>query len=132
MIIRQLLTPRTTDRIATTYTSEATRLHVTITQSSGYTALIDPMGPDTALLHDCVTHFPDFEETTPISIADTPDYRKLVQSLTARKQAQAKYLVGLEMLSEMNDDDSEAWIPESVIRHRIIMKPRKRLIVKVT
>jgi hypothetical protein len=67
-----------------------------------------------------------------LSITDTPNYRKLVQTLTAKKQAQTKYVVGLDMLSEVDDDDAATWIPESVKRHKVIMKPRKRLMVRVT
>jgi hypothetical protein len=36
------------------------------------------------------------------------------------------------MLSEIDDDDSATWVPESVIHHRVITKPRKRLMVEVT
>jgi hypothetical protein len=52
--------------------------------------------------------------------------------LTAKKQAQAKYVVGLEMISKAEDDDDPTWITEYVTKHKVIMKPRKRLMVRVT
>jgi hypothetical protein len=64
-------------------------------------------------------------------ITDTPDYRKLVQSLSAKRQAQAKYIVGLDMLFELDNDDAATWIPELVTHHRVIMKPCKQLMVRV-
>jgi hypothetical protein len=36
------------------------------------------------------------------------------------------------MLYEIYDDDSANWILEAVIHHRVIMKPRNKLMVKVT
>jgi hypothetical protein len=36
------------------------------------------------------------------------------------------------MISESEYDDAPTWIPESVTRHKVIMKPRKRRMVRVT
>jgi hypothetical protein len=36
------------------------------------------------------------------------------------------------MISELDDDDAATWIPESVTNHKVIMKPRKSLMVCVT
>jgi hypothetical protein len=61
-------------------------------------------------MHTCSTHFPDLPNAKPVSVTDTTEYRKLVQTLTAKKQAQAKYVVGLDMISEADDDDAPTWI----------------------
>jgi Reverse transcriptase (RNA-dependent DNA polymerase) len=98
----------------------------------GYTVQSVPMGPNTALMHTCPTKCPDLPDARPVSITDTPDYRKLVHTLTAKKQAQAKYVVGLDMFTDADDADAATWIPESVTRHKLVMKPRKRLMVRVT
>jgi hypothetical protein len=98
----------------------------------GYTVRSDPMRPNTALMHTCAMHCQDLPTAKPVSIMDTPDYRKLVQTLTAKNQAQAKYVVGLDMISEADDNDAPTWTPESVTQHKVIMNPQKRLMVCVT
>jgi hypothetical protein len=40
--------------------------------------------------------------------------------LTARKQAQAKDIVGLDMISEADVGDAPTWTPESVTSHKVI------------